>query len=113
MSLLTTLMKTCASLSQKVADLEQDKHTQALEILKLKKRVKKLEKKKKSKSLGFKRLRRVGISQRVESSADTIVCAQEDASKQEGKIESIDANKEITLVDVETQEEVVAIDAEP
>nr|GEU76134.1 hypothetical protein [Tanacetum cinerariifolium] len=43
----------------KVAELEQDKHTQALEILKLKKRVKKLEKKKRSKSLGFKRLRRV------------------------------------------------------
>nr|GEX82730.1 hypothetical protein [Tanacetum cinerariifolium] len=38
MSLLTTLMETYASLSQKVAELEQDKHTQALEILKLKKR---------------------------------------------------------------------------
>nr|GEV41130.1 hypothetical protein [Tanacetum cinerariifolium] len=40
MPLLTTLMETYASLSQKVAELEQDKHTQALEILKLKKRVK-------------------------------------------------------------------------
>nr|GEZ71844.1 copia protein [Tanacetum cinerariifolium] len=37
MSLLTTLMETCATLSKKVAELEQDKHTQALEILKLKK----------------------------------------------------------------------------
>nr|GEX58497.1 putative ribonuclease H-like domain-containing protein [Tanacetum cinerariifolium] len=46
MSLMNTLMETCASLSQKVAELEHDKHTQALEILKLKKRVKKLEKKK-------------------------------------------------------------------
>nr|GEV37169.1 hypothetical protein [Tanacetum cinerariifolium] len=90
MPLLTTLMETCASLSQKVAELEQDKHTQALEILQLKKRVKKLEKKKRSKSLGFKRLRRVG-----------------------GKIAAIDADEEITLVDVETQKEVVTMDAEP
>nr|GEW39715.1 hypothetical protein [Tanacetum cinerariifolium] len=36
--LLNTLLKTCATLSQKVAELEQDKHTQALEIIKLKKR---------------------------------------------------------------------------
>nr|GEV13949.1 putative ribonuclease H-like domain-containing protein [Tanacetum cinerariifolium] len=35
--LLNTLLETCATLSQKVADLEQDKHTQALESLKLKK----------------------------------------------------------------------------
>nr|GFD28736.1 hypothetical protein [Tanacetum cinerariifolium] len=82
MSLLTTLMETYAYLSQKVAEVEQDKHTQALEILKLKKRVEKLEKKKRSKSSGFKRLRRVGTTQRVESSTNTVVGAQEDASKQ-------------------------------
>nr|GEX69747.1 putative ribonuclease H-like domain-containing protein [Tanacetum cinerariifolium] len=61
-----------------VVELEQDKHTQALEILKLKK----LEKKKRSKHLGFKRLKKVGTFQRVKSSADTVVGAQEDASKQ-------------------------------
>nr|GEV67082.1 hypothetical protein [Tanacetum cinerariifolium] len=38
MSLLNILMETRATLSNKVAELEQDKHTQALEILKLKKR---------------------------------------------------------------------------
>nr|GEV98765.1 putative ribonuclease H-like domain-containing protein [Tanacetum cinerariifolium] len=43
-----------------------------LEIIKLKKRVKKLEKKK-SKSSGLKRLRKDGTSYRVESSADTVV----------------------------------------
>nr|GEZ74369.1 hypothetical protein [Tanacetum cinerariifolium] len=86
MPLLTTLMETCASLSQKVAELEQDKHTQALEIIKLKKRVKKLEKKRRSKSLRFKRLRKVGTSQRVESSVDTVMGAQEDASKQWGRL---------------------------
>nr|GEU46382.1 hypothetical protein [Tanacetum cinerariifolium] len=48
---------------KKVAELEQDKHTQALEILKLNKRVKKLEKKKRLKFLGFKRLRKVAASQ--------------------------------------------------
>nr|GEV06476.1 hypothetical protein [Tanacetum cinerariifolium] len=84
MPLLTTLMETCASLSQKVAELEQDKHTQAWEILQLKKRVKKLEKKKKLKHLGFNRLRRVGTSQRVESFNDTVMGAQEDAFKQGG-----------------------------
>nr|GEU47335.1 hypothetical protein [Tanacetum cinerariifolium] len=62
MFLLTTLMETCATLSQKVTELEQDKHTQALEILQLKNMVKKLEKKKRLKSLGFKRLRRVGTA---------------------------------------------------
>nr|GEW92090.1 hypothetical protein [Tanacetum cinerariifolium] len=66
----------------KFTELEQDKHTQALEILKLKERVKKLEKKKKSRSLGFKRLRKVGTFHRVESSTNTVVGTQEDASKQ-------------------------------
>nr|GEX43835.1 hypothetical protein [Tanacetum cinerariifolium] len=73
MSLLTPLMETYATLSQKVAELEQDKNAKALDILQLKKRVKKSEKKKRSKSLGFKRLRRDGTAQRVESSTDTIL----------------------------------------
>nr|GEX19576.1 hypothetical protein [Tanacetum cinerariifolium] len=77
MSLLTTLLETCASLSQKVAELEQDKHTQALEILKLMKRVKKR------------------------------------MHPNRGKIKAIDADEDITLVDMETQEEAVTIDAEP
>nr|GEV00701.1 retrovirus-related Pol polyprotein from transposon TNT 1-94 [Tanacetum cinerariifolium] len=58
MTILNTLMETCTTLSQKVAQLEQDKITQALDILKLKKRVKKLEKKRRSKSSGLKRLRK-------------------------------------------------------
>nr|GEV18448.1 hypothetical protein [Tanacetum cinerariifolium] len=48
--LLTTLMETCSTLLQKVAELEKDKHSQALEILQLKKRVKRL-KRKRSQSL--------------------------------------------------------------
>nr|GEV35474.1 putative reverse transcriptase domain-containing protein [Tanacetum cinerariifolium] len=85
MSLLNTLMETCATLFQKVVELEQDKQTQALEILKLKKKVKKLEKKRKSKNSGLKRLKKVGR-----------------------KIEAIDANKDITLVDMDTQGDIDA-----
>nr|GEZ81134.1 putative reverse transcriptase domain-containing protein [Tanacetum cinerariifolium] len=39
----------------------------------------------------------------AESSTETIVGAQEDASKQEGRIEAIDADENVTLVDIETQ----------
>nr|GEV84831.1 hypothetical protein [Tanacetum cinerariifolium] len=54
----SALQQTCATLSQKVAHLEQDKIAQALDIIKLKMRVKKLEKQRRSKSLGLKRLRK-------------------------------------------------------
>nr|GEW25924.1 hypothetical protein [Tanacetum cinerariifolium] len=53
-------VQTYATLSQKVAHLEQDKIAQALEIIKLKKRVKKLEKTRRFKFSGLKRLRTVG-----------------------------------------------------
>nr|GEY00743.1 hypothetical protein [Tanacetum cinerariifolium]GEY03148.1 hypothetical protein [Tanacetum cinerariifolium] len=52
---------------------------------------------------------RCRLTNRVESFADTVVGAQEDASKQGGKIEAIDADEDITLVDVRTQ---VDMDAE-
>nr|GEV01657.1 hypothetical protein [Tanacetum cinerariifolium] len=52
-----------------------------LEILQLKKRVKRLERKNKSKTLGLKRLRRVGAAQRVESSTDTVLENVNAASK--------------------------------
>nr|GFA00443.1 glutamic acid-rich protein-like [Tanacetum cinerariifolium] len=58
MTLLNTLMEKCATLSQKVVALEQDKIAQSLEILKLKNRVKKLKRKRRSKSSGLKRLRK-------------------------------------------------------
>nr|GEV30247.1 hypothetical protein [Tanacetum cinerariifolium] len=61
---------------------EKDRNSQALEILQLKKRVKRLERKKKFTTLGLKRLRRVGADQRVESSSNTVLGAEEDASKQ-------------------------------
>nr|GEZ23614.1 hypothetical protein [Tanacetum cinerariifolium] len=76
MTLLNTFLETYATLSQKVVALEQDKHTQPLEIIKLKKRVKKR------------------------------------MHPNRGKIEAIDADQDINLVDVETQEEVANMDDE-
>nr|GEU98399.1 retrovirus-related Pol polyprotein from transposon TNT 1-94 [Tanacetum cinerariifolium] len=73
-----------ATEEEEEVELEQDKISQALEILKLKKRVKKLENKRRTKSSGLKR----------------------------GEIEAIDADKDITLVDVETQEKVADLGAE-
>nr|GEU38698.1 hypothetical protein [Tanacetum cinerariifolium] len=48
-------MDTCATLTQKVANLEQDKIAQALEITKLKQRVRRLEKKRRTKHSDLKR----------------------------------------------------------
>nr|GEY70343.1 ribonuclease H-like domain-containing protein [Tanacetum cinerariifolium] len=77
MSLLNTLMETCATLCQKVAELEQDKHTQVLEIIKLKKMVKKLEKKKRLKYSRLKRLRKGRIDQEEVNAATKDVNAAE------------------------------------
>ncbi|GJT77911.1 hypothetical protein Tco_1044636 [Tanacetum coccineum] len=47
----------------------------------------------------LKRLRKVGLARRVESSDEVILGAQEDASKQGRKIADPDADAEVTLVD--------------
>nr|GEV23302.1 uncharacterized mitochondrial protein AtMg00810-like [Tanacetum cinerariifolium] len=63
-----------------------------------KQRVRRLEKKRKLKASGLKKLRKVGTAQRVESSADTFMDDQEDASKQgQGEIVELDANEDVTL----------------
>nr|GEX00046.1 hypothetical protein [Tanacetum cinerariifolium] len=56
-----------------------------------------LEKKRQSKTLGLKRLRKVGTTQIVESLVDNVMDGQEDASKQGEKIAELDANEDITL----------------
>nr|GEX33120.1 hypothetical protein [Tanacetum cinerariifolium] len=86
MTLLNTLLETWATLTKQVANLEQDKIAQAIEITKLKQRVRRLEKKRQYKSSGLKRLRKVDTSHRVESLADTVMDDQEDASKHGGKL---------------------------
>ncbi|GJS10710.1 hypothetical protein Tco_0367506 [Tanacetum coccineum] len=83
-----------------VLDLEKAKDAQAKEIADLKKRVQKLERKKKSRTTGFKRLRKVGESRRVESSEDKDSLGDhEDASKQGRSIEDIDKDADVSLVD--------------
>nr|GFC44647.1 hypothetical protein [Tanacetum cinerariifolium] len=62
------VLDTCSALARRVKGLENDKAAQQLEIVKLKARVKKLEKITKVKSSKLRWLKKVGTSQRVESS---------------------------------------------
>nr|GEZ55241.1 hypothetical protein [Tanacetum cinerariifolium] len=62
------VLATCSTLTLRVEGLENDKAAQQLEIVKLKARVKKLEKINKVKSSKLRRLKKVGTSQRVDSS---------------------------------------------
>nr|GFA06246.1 hypothetical protein [Tanacetum cinerariifolium] len=101
--LLNSLLETCATFSQKVVELQQDKHTQALEIIKLKKRVKKLEKKKKTKSSGLRRLRKIGTSHRVESSANTVVDDDNGATKDgNAAMPTVFDDEEVTMTMTQT-----------
>ncbi|GJT75226.1 hypothetical protein Tco_1041951 [Tanacetum coccineum] len=80
----------------RVLDLEQTKTTQHYEIKSLKRRVKNLEKKNRSRTHKLKRLYKVGLTARIESSNDDESLG-EDTSKQM-RIDVIDADEEITLV---------------
>ncbi|GJW89914.1 uncharacterized mitochondrial protein-like protein [Tanacetum coccineum] len=73
-------------LSSKVLDLETTKTTQANEIASLKMRVKKLEKKDRSRTHKLKRLYKVGLSAKVESSRD-----EEDLVNDDNEIFDVDA----------------------
>ncbi|GKA78023.1 hypothetical protein Tco_0784560 [Tanacetum coccineum] len=96
---LTELMILCTNLQKQVLDLEKAKDAQAKEIAGLKKRVQKLERKKKSRTTGLKRLRKVGESRRVESSEDKdSLGAQEDASKQGRSFEDINKDAKEMII---------------
>ncbi|GJW75311.1 hypothetical protein Tco_0134681 [Tanacetum coccineum] len=78
-------------------DLHQSENTntsQASEILTLKEIVKKLEKKRRSRTYKPRRLYKVGLSRRIKSSDDASLGSQEDASKQGRKIADLDADTE-------------------
>ncbi|GKG40464.1 hypothetical protein Tco_0467241, partial [Tanacetum coccineum] len=90
------LMALCTNLQNRVLNLEHTNTTQALEIDSLKRRVKKLEKKQRSRTHELRRLYKVGLSARVVSSKDEGLGAV-DASRQGKKIHDIDANEDITL----------------
>ncbi|GKD79105.1 hypothetical protein Tco_1341726 [Tanacetum coccineum] len=89
-------MELCTNLKNRVIDLEKTKTSQAQEITSLKRMVKRLEKKGGSRTHGLKRLYKVGLSRRVESS-DEEGLGEEDASKQ-GRIADIDTDAGINLV---------------
>nr|GEY39214.1 hypothetical protein [Tanacetum cinerariifolium] len=93
---LKKLMELCTKLYDRVLNLKTTKTAQAKEIANLKKRVKRLERKRNSRSHGLKRLYKVGLSARVESSADEEILGEEDLSKQ-GMISDIDSNQDIYL----------------
>nr|GEZ44016.1 hypothetical protein [Tanacetum cinerariifolium] len=93
-----------------VKALEQDKVAQALEIIKLKQRAKKLERKNKLKVSRLRRLQKVGTAQVVESFADIVMDDQEDASKHGEIIANIDADEDVTLKDVSTVEKTAKIE---
>ncbi|GJR66534.1 uncharacterized mitochondrial protein-like protein [Tanacetum coccineum] len=95
---LDELMALCTTLQNMVLDLEKTKTTQDNEIASLKRRVKKLEKKNRSRTHKLKRLYKVGLTARVESFNDEESLG-DDASKQ-GRIDAIDTDEEITLVSV-------------
>ncbi|GJU34034.1 uncharacterized mitochondrial protein-like protein [Tanacetum coccineum] len=97
---LNELMELCTNLQTRVLDLEKTKTTQQNEIDSLKRRVKKLEKKRSSRTHKLKRLYKVGLTARVESSGDEEDLG-EDASKQGRRINVIDADEDITLVNVQ------------
>ncbi|GJX18781.1 ribonuclease H-like domain-containing protein [Tanacetum coccineum] len=80
---LNELMELCTSLSQRVLDLDNTKTSQAAEITELKKRVKKLEGKRKSKPPGMKRLFKIGRSAQVVSSEDEEEFAEHDVVEKE------------------------------
>ncbi|GJU97946.1 retrovirus-related pol polyprotein from transposon TNT 1-94 [Tanacetum coccineum] len=97
---LQELIELCTKLSKRVLALENIKTAQDLEITNLKRRVKKLEKKKKSRTP---QLKRRLFKVRIKSSAKKSLGDQEDASKQERN--EIDQDDGISWFqeDVETQ----------
>ncbi|GKA65373.1 hypothetical protein Tco_0765080, partial [Tanacetum coccineum] len=87
-----------------VLDLQKAKDAQSKEIAALRKRIQRLERRKMSRPTSLKRLRKVGMSQRVESSKEQeSLGVLEDASKQGRSIDDIDVDVDVSLVD-ETQE---------
>nr|GEY82650.1 hypothetical protein [Tanacetum cinerariifolium] len=96
------VLDTCSALARKVEGLENDKVAQQLEIVKLKARVKKLEKINMVKSSKLRRLKKVGSSQRVESLNDI-----ENVFNQGRIIADMDQDEGIELVaDQERDDEV-------
>nr|GFB71186.1 hypothetical protein [Tanacetum cinerariifolium] len=102
--LVQQVLKKCFALVHRVEGLESANTAQQLEILKLKARVKKLKRLNKVKSSKLRRLKKVGTSQRIESSED------EENVFNQGRI-SVDIDEGIELEDSEVQEVVEVVNA--
>nr|GEX13445.1 hypothetical protein [Tanacetum cinerariifolium] len=101
--ILNELMVFYTSLQEQVLNLQEAKVAQAKKITALKKKVSKLNKWRKSRSGGLRRLKKIGSGRKVKSPIEKDgLGAQEDASKQGRMIKEIDQNVEIALDD-ETQ----------
>nr|GEV29142.1 putative ribonuclease H-like domain-containing protein [Tanacetum cinerariifolium] len=85
----------CATLARRVEHLEHDNVAQDLEIIKLKTRVKKLERANKVKALKLRRLRKVRTSHRVDTSDDTII---KDVSNKGRMIDELDRDEGVVLM---------------
>nr|GEX67648.1 putative ribonuclease H-like domain-containing protein [Tanacetum cinerariifolium] len=94
MNLLHTLLDTCTTLTRRFKHLEQDKIAQALEITKLKQKVKKLERRNKVKVLKLRRLKKFGTVQRIDTSDDIVM---DDVSNQGRMIADMDADADVVL----------------
>nr|GFB31177.1 hypothetical protein [Tanacetum cinerariifolium] len=87
------ILDTCSALTRRVENLEHEKAAQKLEIIKLKARVKRLERANQVKSSKLRRLRKVGASKRIKSSDD-----MEDIFNQGRMIDDLDIDEGIELV---------------
>nr|GEW35304.1 ribonuclease H-like domain-containing protein [Tanacetum cinerariifolium] len=87
------VLNVCSALAKRVENLENDNAAQKLVIIKLKARVKRLEKANMVKSSKLRRLRKVGASRRIESSDD-----MEDVFNQERLIDDMDKDEGIDAV---------------
>nr|GFA56143.1 hypothetical protein [Tanacetum cinerariifolium] len=98
------VLDTCSALTRCVENLEHDIAAQKLEIIKLKARVKRLKRANKVKSSKLRHLKKVGTSQRIESSDD-----MEDVFNQWRMIDDLDKDEGIELDDSEVQEVVEVV----
>nr|GEW67920.1 ribonuclease H-like domain, reverse transcriptase, RNA-dependent DNA polymerase [Tanacetum cinerariifolium] len=108
MSLLQEALDACATLARRVEHLEHDKVAQDLEIIKLKTKVKKLQKTNKVKSLKLRRLRKADIYHIDMDHATKVLSMQEDKPEIQEAVEVVTTAKLITKVVATVSETVSA-----
>ncbi|GJX60229.1 putative ribonuclease H-like domain-containing protein [Tanacetum coccineum] len=105
---LKELMKLCTKVPKKVLDLESElektKSSHKLKVESLERRVKKLERRNKSRTKKLKGLYKIGLTAKVDTSDDEEPAMdEEDTSKQGRIIAEIDINDDIILVNVQDE----------